>query len=229
MTGNAPQKETPSVRPETFLAVLQQGCSSASATVSEALATCAPAEPMKVRLAFSKLGRTVPSAALHASELSEQLVGLHSPDFFATDIVARMAFLSGLTELVPEAEFPALLVTLYRGGSQAEQVSVLRSLPWLPGPTRFVSVASEACRTNDVRVFSALAIDNPFPAQHLPDPALFQMVLKAMFLEVDTRKTLGLEARVNQELVRMVSDFAAERTAAGRATPQDAQALLTTH
>lgn len=114
-----------------------------------------------------------------------------------------------------------LVTTLLRAGEIGEQVSLLRGLALLPTPQRFVDVAVEACRTNAVAVFAALAIDNPYPARYLPDAALRQLVLKAIFIGVPVRRIDGLAARVDAELARMVADFADERRAAGRPVPDD--------
>lgn len=212
---------------ETFLKVLEQGgCPSAAHEVRAQLGCCKDASQAQVRVVFSRLGRRVEPTTLRSSLSSRGWTGLQRAEFFQADIVAKMAFLFGLCQTKPPTEFVELFTVLYRAGSQREQVSVLRSLPFLPRSERFVFLASEACRTNDVTVFSALASDNPFPAARLADAAFFQMVLKAMFLGVDNAHTLGLARRTNDELVRMVRDFAKERAAAGRTIPKDAQALL---
>jgi hypothetical protein len=51
------------------------------------------------------------------------------------------------------------------------------------------------------------------------------MVLKAIFVGVDTSEIVGLEGHVTPELLRMADDYAAERRAAGRTIPNDIAAL----
>lgn len=108
---------------------------------------------------------------------------------------------------------------VYRGASQAEQSDLLRGLGALPHPEDFVDLAIDACRTNSQAVFRAIAHDNPYPAQHFPDPAFAQLVLKAMFMDLDVAPILGLERRVTPQLLRMAQDLADERTSAGRPVP----------
>lgn len=200
----------------------QGGASEAAQAVREAIAAVGGAPRLTtLRVQFARLGRLVPQRALAPSECSGGLEGVASPAFFTADHVARVALVLGAAEVLSDADVPTAVTTLYRTGGEREQQSVLRALPWLPSPERFVELASEACRTNDVSVFSALCSDNPFPARHMPDGALFQMVMKAMFLGVSHERTWGLAERVTPELLRMVEDYENERRAAGRSVPDD--------
>jgi len=47
------------------------------------------------------------------------------------------------------------------------------------------------------------------------------MVLKALFNDVALARIVGLKGRLNPEMARMASDYAAERRAAGRSVPAD--------
>ena len=40
---------------------------------------------------------------------------------------------------------------------------MLKSLPLLPEPQRFEALAVEACRSNVLTVFEAIACENPYP------------------------------------------------------------------
>ena len=84
----------------------------------------------------------------------------------------------------------------------------------------------QACRTNAKDVFEALVCENPYPAAHFPELGFNQAVLKAIFMEVSVRRIEGLNARITAELKRMVSDFASERRAAGRAVPEDTGTIM---
>jgi hypothetical protein len=106
-------------------------------------------------------------------------------------------------------------------GDNRERQAVLKALPLLPSPERFVDLAVEACRSNVLTVFCAIACENPFPRMHFPEPAYNQMVLKAAFNGVALARIDGLAERKNAELARMAADYAAERRAAGRPVPED--------
>lgn len=110
---------------------------------------------------------------------------------------------------------------LWAHGDNRERQAVLRVLPDLPAPGEHVALAVEACRSNVLTVFEAIACENPFPAAHFSELQWNQMVLKAAFNGVALARIRGLPERRNAELARMARDFAAERRAAGRPVPAD--------
>jgi hypothetical protein len=157
-----------------------------------------------VRLAFARAARLADAAAVEAKRVEVLALALQDRDDDAAVV---------------------LVDRLFRSGELGEQVSVLRALPKLPAPQRFVALAIEACRTNAEPVFRAIACANPYPAAHFPDLALHQMVLKAIFLGIPVAEIIGLAARVDDELVRMVQGYASERRAAGRPVPADVDTI----
>ncbi len=150
--------------------------------------------------------------------------GVDWPPAERSDDLYRVALLVGASS--GGDDDLALLAECFRTGDNEERRAVLRALPFMPEPARFVALAVDACRTNVVPIFEAIACENPFPARHFPDLHFHQMVLKAVFMGVRLPRVLGLAARVTPELARMGDDYAAERRAAGRSVPEDL-ALLT--
>ena len=118
-------------------------------------------------------------------------------------------------------EFLADATACYEQGDAREQVSWLRGVALLPGADRFLPLVVDACRTNILTVFQAVACDNPYPAQHFPELNFNQMVLKALFNGTPLARVVGLDMRANANLARMASDYADERRAAGRSIPDD--------
>jgi hypothetical protein len=112
-------------------------------------------------------------------------------------------------------------VECYENGDAREQQSWLRALGLWPEAKSFLPYAIDACRTNIVPVFEALACENPYPAAHFPDRNFNQVVLKAMFNSIALSRIVGLPSRLNADLSRMARDYAAERRAAGRSVPAD--------
>jgi len=77
------------------------------------------------------------------------------------------------------------------------------------------------CYGNMTVVFDAVALNNPYPAAFLAEPAWNQMVLKGIFMSRPLYRMFRLEERRNDTLARMVSDFSHERWAASRkVTPE---------
>ena len=117
--------------------------------------------------------------------------------------------------------FVADALACFENGDAREQQSWLRAVALWPEAAAFLPAAIDACRTNIIPVFEALACENPYPAAHFPDRNFNQMVLKAMFNGIALARIAGLPARLNPELSLMARDFASERTAAGRRVPAD--------
>jgi hypothetical protein len=117
--------------------------------------------------------------------------------------------------------FVADALACFEQGDAREQQSWLRAIALWPEAQAFLPFAIDACRTNIVPVFEALACENPYPAAHFPERNFNQVVLKAMFNSIALKRIVGLSSRLNSELSRMARDYAAERTAAGRSVPAD--------
>ncbi|QNP66318.1 EboA domain-containing protein [Streptomyces genisteinicus] len=118
------------------------------------------------------------------------------------------------------------LTRLYRHGSAAERLAVLHSLPHLvPGP-QALPLVDDALRTNDTRLVAAAV--GPYAGLHLDRHAWRHAVLKCLFTEVPVDAVAALERRApgDAELARMLTDYAAERTAAGRHVPHDLDRVL---
>jgi hypothetical protein len=157
-----------------------------------------------------------------ASFTDAERASVNWPLVLAADEVVRILVLARAGEKLGGPELAELVDAVYRHGEARERMAVLRALPFLRAPERFVALAGDACRTHVVPIFEAIACENPFPAQHFPPDAFRQMVLKAVFVEVPVRRIHGLDARLDAELARMARGYASERAAAGRVIPEDA-------
>ena len=148
-------------------------------------------------------------------------------DRWTRDDAARALLLIGQrnTGRIGDAFIADALACLEQGDAR-EQQSWLRAIALWPEAKAFLPSAIEACRTNILPVFEALACENPDPAAHFPDRNFNQLVLKAMFNSIELSRILGLAERRNAELSRMARDYAAERTAAGRSVPADIDLAL---
>ncbi|MFE0455667.1 EboA domain-containing protein [Streptomyces sp. NPDC058914] len=119
------------------------------------------------------------------------------------------------------------LTRLYRHGSAAERRAVLQALPVLVEGPHAVHLVEDALRTNDTSLVSAAV--GPYGAAHLDPHTWRHAVLKCLFTGVplDAVARLAQRAAGDGELARMLTDYAAERTAAGRDVPHDLGRLLT--
>ncbi|MGC4941849.1 EboA domain-containing protein [Kribbella sp. DT2] len=122
----------------------------------------------------------------------------------------------------------AEIAELYRYGDTTEKLAILKALELedveqLVGDEGTV-LLDDAIRTNDQRLLAAAL--GPYATRHLTSTAFRQAVLKCVFAGVPLAAVDGLPERADDELRRMMADFAAERRAAGRSVPQDLQPYL---
>ncbi|MEM7156009.1 MAG: EboA domain-containing protein [Myxococcota bacterium] len=182
-----------------------------------------------LRIVFARARRKTGATSIEIDAEAAAAHGLPDamavPSWRAFDL-ARLALLHAQLDTLSSDEHVGLVTRLFRSGELSEQESLLRSLSYLPGPERFVDLAVDACRTNAVSVFSALATKNPYPAEHFSEASFNQMVLKALFIGAPAREIVGIEQRHGAELERMARGYASERTAAGRALSDDLQYVL---
>lgn len=105
---------------------------------------------------------------------------------------------------------------LRRIADAGELLALYRGLPIYPEPVGLVFEVGEGLRSNVRAVFEAIAHHNPYPYTHFDQHRWNHMVLKALFIGSRLAPIMGLEARANPELARILVDYAHERRAAGR-------------
>lgn len=115
---------------------------------------------------------------------------------------------------------------LYRQGTAEERCAVLTALPHLDVGDAAVELVEDALRANDTRLVTAAV--GPYAAAHLPAHSWRHAVLKCLFTGVPVAAVAGLaeRSRGDAELARMLTDYASERTAAGRDVPDDLNHVL---
>lgn len=120
------------------------------------------------------------------------------------------------------------LTRLYTHGSAAERRAVLRALNHLPhlAPSAVLPLVEDALRANDSRLIAAAVGSGA--AAHLDAHVWRHAVLKCLFIGVPLDAVADLEERASGdlELVRMLTDYSAERAAAGRPIPEDLDRAL---
>ena len=170
--------------------------------------------------AYTAVGRHVGRAPLALTAEEHSNVGDLHLDRWTLEDAARAVL------VMTRFNLPAA-IACYERGDSSEQQSWLKSVAVLPDPDQLLPVVIDACRTNILPLFEAIACENPFPARHFPERNFNQMVLKALFNKVALARIVGLPARRNADLTRMAADYASERRAAGRDVPPDIGLAMT--
>ncbi|MGH9338533.1 MAG: EboA domain-containing protein [Acidobacteriota bacterium] len=173
--------------------------------------------------ASRKLGRQALALTDREKEQLQTLDPVLPLDYWGVDEAGRVVLLLSL----PDYDgFEDLVLRCYRLGDSREQQSWLRGLSLLSGCKSFLETAIDACRTNMLPLFEAIACENPYPSLYFPELNFNQMVLKSLFLGVALSRIMGVESRFNPELSRMADDYVTEREAAGRSVPADIWLVL---
>lgn len=151
-------------------------------------------------------------------------------DQWMLEDAARAAMLVRRGSAHNDAAYVDSALACFESGDTREQLSWLRAVSVLPGAERFLPSVVDACRTNILPLFEAIACENPYPMRYFPERNFNQMILKALFNNVALSRVVGLPGRLNRELARMAGDYASERRAAGRSVPADiSQAMIPSH
>jgi len=129
--------------------------------------------------------------------------------------VSRIYLLAAVLEQDLEF-FTPKVANIIQVADTGELETFLKYLLLLPNPEAYKQTAVEALRTNIATIFDAIAMGNPYPAKYFNDQQWNQMFLKAAFMERDLSQIESVDQKANEDLTRIISDYAHERWAAGR-------------
>jgi len=144
-------------------------------------------------------------------ELSEYLI-TQNADLLQ---IARIYLLISVLES-DKAYFSTKVANLIQVADTRELVTFLKFLILLPNAGDFNQAGVEALRTNIGTIFDAIALNNPYPSKYFNDQQWNQMYLKAAFMERNLGDIVDVDKRANNDLSRIISDYAHERWAASR-------------
>jgi hypothetical protein len=178
-------------------------------------------------LSFNLIHRKIKDAPFEFTKEEKEAMSLIYPGFKPIYWTTRSIARSLMVLNIPDDERKRVLDDLFSTADIQELETLYRALYLLPDPGNYRYRGAEGIRTNMTRVFDALALDNPFPAEYFDEGAWNQMVLKAIFMQRPLYRIVGLDDRHNDNLARIASDFAHERWAASRPVTPELWRLLT--
>lgn len=178
---------------------------------------------------FSSLSRILPKKAVELLDADREALQLIAPGFqmraWDTHRLARMLLLLNLRDLM-EADYVQVLNHLFDYADISEMVALYSSLIVLEYPDHWKSVCVEGIRMNIGLVHEAIMYDNPYPFFYLDNAAWNQLILKAIFNDMQLAYIVGIYARMNEPLISALLDYVAEREAAGRTVSLPVRELL---
>jgi hypothetical protein len=178
----------------------------------------------RLAIALAQAGRRVGrhALALNGDEAAaaDRMRSGWQPQFWHADDAARVVLVLATWRGDGEA-FAATVNALCATAEIGEHVSYLRGFAVFPAGGPLCGRAREGVRSSAAPVFEAIACRNPYPRDWFDQATFNQMVVKCVFVGAPIGTIVGLRERRNGELVRMLSDFIAERRAAGRSLPEE--------
>ena len=136
------------------------------------------------------------------------------------DEVGRVLLLKKKLELIKRKSACDLVGELFRHADEYEQIAMIKGLNLLDHRGEMAEMMILAGRTNSVRVFAVVALNNPYPAQFYDDRSFHQLVLKALFMDLNLAEMVGLQERLNRRLSVLCMELVHERLTAHRSPPE---------
>lgn len=168
---------------------------------------------------------TVNEIQLHCSAIARRksgtalLVDLPSASQWQMDEAIRVLLLSRLLEASTTGTAKSLIEAAYHFGDEYEKIAIIKGLGLLDSEGELVDLAILTGRTNSLNLFAAIALNNSYPALNYDDRAFNQLVLKALFMDLDIAHMTGLQQRLTPKLTALCFDLVKERMAADRDPP----------
>ena len=180
----------------------------------------APVGSSAFNTAFAAMPRKTGKAAVQVTgEERNRLQALYAGFSISNWSVDRLCRVWLLLHADPsdEEKYFHSIDNLFLAAEMNELVALYSALPLLAYPERWRKRCADGIRSNIGDVLQAIICNNPYPSGQLDEKAWNQLVLKAFFTEKPVHEIIGLDERANQELANILSDYAHERWAAGRA------------
>ena len=133
--------------------------------------------------------------------------------------VARLSLLNQVLHFETSSNQAERVKEAFKFGDESEQIAIIKGLTLLPCASDLIDLAISTGRTNSLNLFAAIALNNDFAAKYYQPHAYHQLVLKALFMDLDISQMVGLKEHCCPELSGLAIDLVNERLAAGRKPP----------
>uniref|UniRef100_UPI003B59B51E EboA domain-containing protein n=1 Tax=Shewanella gaetbuli TaxID=220752 RepID=UPI003B59B51E len=164
--------------------------------------------------------------SLNVNDVNEKPLFINDK-YYSLDVIVRcLLILDSITVLTNSSKSACQAETVnkivkdyYQFGDEHEKCALLSTLYIFDTQGDALSTAIRACRCNSHNEYSAIAIDNPYPARFFPEANFNQLVLKSLFMGLNIKQIQGLKERLNETLSNMSFRYAIEQALANRVPP----------
>lgn len=140
--------------------------------------------------------------------------------------LTRFLFFTHTLSCCHELQRKELTELCFHFADDIETISIVKGLHIVDTEGDLIQHVIKLSHTNYPPLFSALALDNPWPATHLSTEEFNQLVLKALFLDLDASQIINIKQRHNQALSILATDLIRERIATKRQPPQSILSVI---
>lgn len=147
--------------------------------------------------------------------LTEQFIHYFS-NYTLTEIIRLLLILKALEQT---SSVKLLIKNYYQYSDESEKIALLKAYYFIDLEGEASATAIKACRCNSLTEFSAIALNNHYPALFFPELNFNQLVLKSLFMGLNIDVIKGLSTRLNRALSNMCFAYAVEQALAHRNLP----------
>ena len=148
-----------------------------------------------------------------------KLINIPSHANWRVDEAARLLLLSKVLSLSAPEYLYQQVKDAFKFGDESEQIAIIKGLSLIDPQGVLSNLAVTTGRTNSLNLFTAIALNNDYPAQHYLQREYQQLVLKSLFMDIDISQIIGLKQRRCPELSVLAMDLIKERLVANRQPP----------
>ncbi len=173
-----------------------------------------PKDEIAFAIEFNNLSKVYKNTLIQTKIIKQLPVDLKLNTWTSLEL-ARIYMLIKITHKF-EQKHEYVIENLFNTADNNELIALYKSLAFLPEPKKFLFRAHEGARSNNTLLFNSIALNNIYPMNYFDEKSWNQLILKAFFIESDVKQIIGIQKRMNPNLITMLIDFANERYKAGR-------------
>ncbi|WP_299002372.1 EboA domain-containing protein [uncultured Shewanella sp.] len=136
------------------------------------------------------------------------------------DHLARFLLFTHTLSCCHELQRKELCELCFHFADDLEAISIVKGLHLADTEGKLVQQFIQLSHTNYPPLFSAIALKHPWPAAYFSTEEFNQLVLKALFLDLDASEIIDLKKRQNPALSILAADLLRDRLSSKRQPPQ---------